>query len=210
MNIEFDYHEEHANRIEKLYLEEVVRFKEKIEKESEGLEGLEKLEHFECYQRDFDYLYDKIPNIQRSSELMTAYSLLETNLLRICETFEKESDNPGRIRDLNSKGYINQAKLYLEKVVRINFPSKNDTWEEILLIQNIRNSFVHSIGKVKTGNAELIKYISKSSYLELNANYQIIIKNGFTNHCLRTFKNFFDVMFSLIQDKYNSKLRLIK
>ena len=94
--------------------------------------------------------------------------------------------------------------------MRINFPSKTDEWKELLFIQNIRNSFVHSNGKVKTGNANLLTYIRNSTYLELTTNHKIQINGGFTKHCLKIFKDFFTVLLSRIEDKFNSKPRLIK
>lgn len=210
LNIEFEYYEEHTSRIEKMHAEEVSNLRKRIEKESEKLEGIEKAEHFESYGREFEYLYRIIPTIQRSSELVSVYSLLERNFLKVCEKFEERSDNPVKIRDLKSEGYINQAKMYLEKVVRIDFPEKGSVWQEILALQNIRNSFVHSNGKIKTGNNKLMQYIQESEYLELNNNDGVYIKEGFTNHCLDIFKEFFNIIFSLLEITYNSKLRVVE
>ena len=210
VNIEFEYYEEHTSRIEKMYADEVSKLKKKIEIESENLEGFDKAEHFESFGREFEYLYRIIPNIQRSSELVSAYSLLERNLIKLCEKLEEQSDNPVKMCDLESEGYINQAIKYLEKVARIYSPQKSDTWKEILLLQNIRNSFVHSNGMVKTGNSKLIKYIRDSEYLELIQNNEVEIKEGFTKHCLLIFKEFFDMLFSMLEKKYDTKLRIVK
>ena len=109
-------------------------------------------------------------------------------------TEESFIENLVKMKDLQANGIIDQGKRYLEKVVLLDFPTNHESWIEITKIQQIRNSFVHAAGHVKTGNADLIKYVNQSKYLELK-NDEIEILNGFSEHCLNVFEDFFNELF---------------
>jgi hypothetical protein len=116
--------------------------------------------------------------------------------------------------DLKADGFIDQAQKYLVKVARIEFPNSHASWKELLKIQQIRNSFVHADGYVKSGNRDLIKYIRSSPYLDCDERFQspqkfgIVIKSGFTSHCAGLLGDFFDELFIKIDEskKYNKAL----
>ncbi len=197
--LELDHYQDHSQKIEKMLLKEVADLRKKIEKESSKLSGFEKAEHFESYGMEFHDIIDVIPKIQRRSELINIYTVLEKTIIRICQDYEKTINNPVKMKDLVSDGIINQAKIYLTKVARIVFPKNSYTWKEILFIQQIRNSFVHADGLVKSGNNPLISYVKKSKYLELKKDFKIEIKEGFTLYCISLFQIFLEELFSILK-----------
>ncbi|HFQ5433974.1 TPA: hypothetical protein ACGVBV_004503, partial [Vibrio vulnificus] len=138
-----------------------------------------------------------VPLIQRKSELISAYTILESGLNKVCEIFEENIDHPIKISDLSAHGIISKSKKYLEKVVQIKFP-RDSLWLEIQLIQEIRNAFVHNEGIVKSGNKKLISYIEQSRFLELRPDFKIFINEGFSLYCLQLFQEFFFSLFSEI------------
>jgi len=186
---------QHTRNVESFLNQEIKTFEKHAEEVTSKWEDYERAEYYEESSDQYWELSKVYPNIQRKSELMSIYTILENTIMRICLVYQSSIDNPVKMKDLEAHGIIDQGKRYLEKVVRLDFPSKHDSWKEIDKIQQIRNSFVHAAGHVKTGNKDLIKYIKQSPFLELKNNNQVEISNGFSEHCLDVFANFFDELF---------------
>ncbi|CAK2051176.1 hypothetical protein [Vibrio crassostreae] len=196
---ELDLYKAHVRKVELLLASEVETFNKELLVIIEQLNESD-ANGFKCYREDdFFDLSVTFPLIQRKSELISAYTILENGLNKVCEIFEENIDNPIKLSDLSAHGIIDKSKKYLEKVAKINFPCGDDTaWVDIQLIQQIRNVFVHNEGVVKSGNKQLISYIIKSPFLELKPDFKIFIKEGFSYYCLQQFQEFFFSLFSEI------------
>lgn len=194
-------YKEHTVKVEAFMADEVQAFEQKVKELTHGWHDYDRAEYYENVHDQYWDLCKVFPNIQRQSELMSIYTILENTINRICSVFESSIDNPVKLEDLQANGIIDKGKRYLEKVVRIQFPSSHPSWVEITNIQTIRNSFVHANGLVKTGNSKLLKYIKKSEFLELDSKNIIQIKNGFSVHCLDVFSSFVEELFTQIISK---------
>ncbi|MBL6995980.1 hypothetical protein [Desulfobacula sp.] len=212
VEIELNQYEEHTTRIEAMINERIKQLHSKMKKGSSRLNGYEKAEYIENFKSDYEYdhVVYKLPDTQRKSELIGLYSLLERNLVKIAEMQEKKSDNPVKMTDLKDTGYIDKAKIYLEKVSQVDFPSDDGTWEEIKFIQELRNKCVHLNATIPTGNGKLISYIKRSEYLDLNSQYQLEITQGYTKYCICVFRKFFSNLFPRLKEKNMPKVELLK
>lgn len=189
---------QHTRNVESFLNQEVKAFEKNAAEITAEWEEFERAEYYENSHDKYWELSKVYPNIQRQSELISIYSILENTINRICLACQSSIENPVKMKDLEANGIIDQGKRYLEKVVLLNFPVNNKSWKEITKIQQIRNSLVHAAGHVKTGNSDLIKYINQSQYLELKNN-KIEILNGFSEHCLNTFEEFFNELFTRME-----------
>ncbi|ELA7146459.1 hypothetical protein RAX57_000909 [Vibrio parahaemolyticus] len=124
------------------------------------------------------------PSIQRRAQVIVSYSVLEHQMLQICESIEKETDSLIKLKDLASNGIIDKCQKYLEKVALVTFPKSSESWKEVLFIQQIRNSLVHADGLIKTGNQDLRGYINQCKYLEISRDNKVVLLSGFTVHCV--------------------------
>jgi len=190
---------QHTKNVESFLSQEVKNFENHAAEITAEWEYFERAEYYEDSHDEYWELSKVYPNIQRKSELISIYTILENTINRICIVYQSSIDNPVKMKDLEANGIIDQAKRYLEKVVRLDFPTKHSSWEEITKIQQIRNSFVHASGHVKTGNSDLIKYINTSPFLELENDNKVEINNGFSEHCLNVFEDFFNELFSRME-----------
>ncbi|HIF5818645.1 TPA: hypothetical protein ACX3EK_004673, partial [Vibrio parahaemolyticus] len=66
-------------------------------------------------------------------------------------------------------------------------------------VQQIRNAFVHRDGLIKSNNQEIVNYINQSNYLSLKNQDKVVIEKGFTRHCLKLFRDFFEELFTDIE-----------
>ena len=189
---------QHTRNVESFLNQEVKAFEKHAAEITAEWEDFERAEYYENSHDEYWELSKVYPNIQRKSELISIYTILENTINRICLVYQSSIENPVKMKDLEANGIIDQGKRYLEKVVLLDFPTSHKSWKEITKIQQIRNSFVHAAGHVKTGNSDLIKYINQSQYLELKNN-KIEILNGFSEHCLNIFEDFFNELFTRME-----------
>ncbi|OCH01406.1 hypothetical protein A6D98_02995 [Aliivibrio fischeri] len=186
--LSFDSYREHARKIEEFLAKEITSFNLS---ESNDLHHEEDFfdndDYLETRELELDELTNIFPSIQRKAEIIAVYAVLEYQMQQICKSYERELDTQVRIQDLNSNGILDQCKKYLQKVVSIDFPDKGEFWKEVMKVQQIRNVLVHADGYVKDGNKELLSYIKQSNYLGLDLSGKVIIKSGYSIHCIDSF-----------------------
>ncbi|MFG0731472.1 hypothetical protein [Photobacterium damselae] len=196
---ELDSYMQHSDQVESLLNDEVKAFEDRHKNIAATMDQDQAEEYLEYMSDEYWELADKLPSIQRKSELISIYTLLENGLNQICSIYEHHLTNPIKLADLSSHGIIDKSKKYLEKVAQINFPSQTPKWEEIKKVQQIRNAFVHRDGLIKSNNQEIVNYINQSNYLSLKNQNKVVIKKGFTLHCLKLFRDFFEELFKDIE-----------
>ncbi|HHF2972710.1 TPA: hypothetical protein ACPJ0I_003667 [Vibrio diabolicus] len=193
--MQYDTYKEHARKVDDFLESEAERFKADVEKLAQGKESYERDEYLEEMAEQFQELKFEFPSIQRRAELITIYTVLEHQFQQICQAYERELENPVKIKDLDSNGIIDQCRKYLEKVALVDFPSKYPAWVEITKIQQLRNCVVHADGVVKTGNQDLRGYIKGNPFLSLAHNNKVLIESGFSEHCINVFCDFLTELF---------------
>lgn len=198
IRMDLEAFKKHIRNVESFLNQEVIAFEKHAAEVTAEWEDFERAEYYENLHNEYWELSKVYPSIQRKSELISIYTILENTINKICLLYQSSIENPVKIEDLEANGIIDRSKRYLEKVVLLDFPSRHNSWKEITKIQQIRNSFVHADGNVKTGNSDLIKYINQSQYLELKNN-KIKILNGFSEYCLQIFENFFNELFTRME-----------
>jgi len=200
---EFKYH---VVGIENHFKTEVNNLIDYHERATSDLSDEEKNEYFEFYSDGYWWLEEVFPQIQRKSELIGIFTVLEHNLNLLCSIYQKHIDSNIKLSDLRAEGIIDTAKKYLEKVVGLNFPSNHRSWSEIKRIQRIRNLFVHNDGKLKGSEKDkksIKDYIKRLNYLDLDQYERILIKQGFTVYCLDQFRELFDELFKSVEEFEN-------
>ncbi|HHF2892532.1 TPA: hypothetical protein ACPJZ3_004641 [Vibrio diabolicus] len=193
--MQYDTYKEHARKVDDFLESEAEPFKADVEKLAQGKESYERDEYLEEMAEQFQELKFEFPSIQRRAELITIYTVLEHQFQQICQAYERELENPVKIKDLDSNGIIDQCRKYLEKVALVDFPSKYPAWVEITKIQQLRNCVVHADGVVKTGNQDLRGYIKGYPFLSLAHNNKVLIESGFSEHCINVFCDFLTELF---------------
>jgi len=134
------------------------------------------------------------PSLQRRSALLTIWGYFEHELDKLCLLFQSEKSFKLSLSDLSGKG-VDRSTTYLEKVAGIDACKTSKEWNHIKKIQLIRNLIVHKDGKLKDHQGNPIKaaidYIKQMDSLEGEA--EVILKEGFLNHTVATFKEYFSL-----------------
>ncbi|MEC4684124.1 MAG: hypothetical protein VST71_00075 [Nitrospirota bacterium] len=126
---------------------EKVKFKEIYQAKVSELTADEK-EDFDGFSIDIDWkLNDVFPALQWNSIFNSAYTMFETHMIELCQIFEKNISKEICLKDLKGKG-IEQAKIFLSKVIGIKKVFHSTEWNEIQNYSKVRNLLVHASGKL--------------------------------------------------------------
>ena len=80
-----------------------------------------------------------------NSFFSASFALFENQLLRICQSAQRNCGSPFSVRDLGSSSYTDRAKMYLKKL-GVAFPADTTEWQEITRYREIRNKIMHEGG----------------------------------------------------------------
>lgn len=89
------------------------------EEEENGLENT-----WQYFLGDKHMYSIQFPNILRSSLLISIYSFLENQLIRLCKELQIKMNLSVKFNSISGKG-IEKAKVYLSDVVKLDFPSNS-------------------------------------------------------------------------------------
>lgn len=146
--------------------------------------------------RDAYYSIDEIYLGQyRKSTLISIYSFLECTMMDLCDLVQLSYYSPLGVKDLRGKG-INQARLYLEKVAKINFEELNAEWAELVTLNRIRNYIVHADGVEDVVSNDLSKVANRTQGLSIKQYGRLQVDHTYIDSSITTVENFLDKLYS--------------
>ncbi len=148
----------------------------------------------EQFQADLIALLE-IPRLFYASFAIMLYATIEGGLNRVCEALEFDLDLGLNYRDIAGQG-IERAKKYIEKVARFPFPKDTKEWEQIRILNKIRNAFAHSEGALS--DARLAQELRRVEGIEVRerqlgdrTQYEIELSREYCGIALASAGNFF-------------------
>lgn len=131
---------------------------------------------FDRYEDDL-YRFGEFRQILNTSILLSVYGIFENELKRLCQIAGKLNGSNLSPNDLNNKNYIGKCKMYLEKILNIDMSSLEKYWEEILIVQNIRNAIAHNNRIIKNNIPNTKRFIENKDGLNISNYNEIQIEN---------------------------------
>ena len=146
-------------------------------------------------------LFISFPEIQRKSELVNLYSILEAGLKSISKAYEKSINSATKIKDIKNPSPFFKFKEYLSGVVKISEPFEDDLWTEMDNIRLIRNVITHQGGVVNVKNTsetalQLLEYINNDENLTINNRHMVVINSAYISNSLSITHQFFFLLFN--------------
>lgn len=146
----------------------------------------------ELVNTEFKVVGHHFPNILRKSFLVSLYSFLEHWLLEQC--YRRKGDNvligPSDIRGENA---IDRARIFLTKILRIDFPSDRPEWEEIQNIRRLRNCIVHDNGRCNGDKHKKLRdYVARNSPSLSVSDNEVVVSSEYCQRSLRTIGKFIE------------------
>ena len=166
--------------------------------EMERLEKLNKdkryvgVDIYDMFGDDHYKLNNIFPSIQRNYMLVGAFSIFEDILIRSCRTFKNDTKCDMKLSDIAGRP-LDKIKIYVEKIIGINFPADGVLWDSIKTYQQIRNIIVHKNGTPNPSeDKEVLIYIQKCSDISID-NKKLVLYVNFLIRVLDDFRQFLEV-----------------
>ena len=155
----------------------------------------------------FDTIFlEFFPNIQRCSTFVSLCSFMEYELNDLCVKFEKTENLKLRINEITRNGgWTQRFETYLSKVVGIENPFIDISWQNIKICQELRNNVVHNNRKLRENKKNIENYIKNSPHINLTENTEIQLKDSFLLYLLDQCENFLKILLSDIANFHKLK-----
>lgn len=177
----------------------------RLEKGASDIEGEELERYWDFFAEDYLKIGSVFQKLALDSFVVMLYSRVETGMAILCNALrqDKQKDKGEKISlrysDLRGNGYLDQAKLYMEKVLGIDLHlESNPQWPEIIALRKLRNAIVHGEGRLKIKDATLKNHV-KQGFLELKRQKEengeisgsIIVNAAYIDYILPKIRTFF-------------------
>lgn len=131
------------------------------------------------FSEDISLFKDDFPNLQRNALMVSLISLVEANMIRLCQSYGRLFST-NEVFDSSKIGVINRGIKYIQDYLGLQ-NSRLD--KSISLVRNlvlIRNAIVHSQGSLKNRDSAntIKKFIKNKKYLGIDRRDRIILKKG--------------------------------
>lgn len=156
---------------------------------------------FDFENNHFHNLSVEFPNTQRKSTFISLISYFEKSMNELCEVYEYHNKLTVNYKDMNGKG-IERAKLYLVKIVGLDFPTSKN-WNTIKILLRIRNNFVHSYSEVYPENEQLNSDVNSVKHLKLyklQTKSLLQVEEKFLEYVLKIFENFYKELLVVVEE----------
>jgi hypothetical protein len=156
------------------------------------------------YQRNHSAnLSTEFPNTLRRSAFISLWSFFENSLNKLCEVYEYRLNLGINFKDMNENG-IDRAKLYLKKVVKLDFPSSpKSNWVEIKKLRDIRNCIVHKYSELNNDDklVHIVRSFPHLTLYPLTSRSIIRLEELFLESVLNIFQGFYAELLVSIKKK---------
>jgi hypothetical protein len=179
----------------------------RIAKYTDGKSKEEIERYMDWASEDYFMVEDVFSKISLNSFVIILYSYIEGGLNSFSDVLysdqrqkcEVYGGNPIQIRYIDMKGKgIERAKIYLEKVFGVKLQAGKQPWQEIKVLQKIRNVIVHEEGwgSDEMVNDPCIKDCMKKGQIEIEQESdgsvgKVTVKPGYLDRILEQTQIFF-------------------
>lgn len=154
----------------------------RIDEGAKGLDEEAKEQYYEFYSEDYQKIGDVFEKLALDSFVVTLYARIEAGMGDLCDALRQDRQNQNdekinlRYTDLMGRGYLDQARLYMEKVLGVDLDLGNNAqWPEIVGLRTLRNAIVHEEGWLITKNTTIKTHIEQG---RIELRYQKEEENG--------------------------------
>lgn len=181
---------EYLSVVDSMFEQELKRFNNWYDKETSNMNDEEQEFFAGFYAEDYWRLQRDLPKIHLSSFLVTVCSNMESELVWLCEYFERQNKITCSYKDQKKGNIIQKVRRYLYSSVGLKL-GKNEAWDDLACIYNIRNCIVHADSVL---NPDLKKnrvtkaFIERTNSINLNEKSEINLESGFLEMTIRLFE----------------------
>jgi hypothetical protein len=200
------------------YFNEYLTFNiDKLNKRKKQLDLMQKQDihenpDSEAFFESFYYLdYIKIPSHFYNSSIVSLYTFFETNLNKICDKIQAETDLVIGLNDLAGSNIIQKGRKFLSRFVNVDFDQIDKEWIKITDFQKLRNLIVHQNSQIRNNSKEDAKIIEYFNGIKLEKDNSFFITNAdLLFEFLSLIEAFIINIYDQIEKKSFKKFQLVK
>lgn len=145
--------------------------------------------------------------------VIIVYAHLEHRLNYICEAFAPLLNLQVSLEEIHGHGQsIHRARAYMEKLLRFEVPTDSVEWDEVCILQALRNCIVHGDGRMKSDKhrTTLVRYAQNHpDRLSLDPQGRLFVLPAFPDWIIQQINNFLRLLRQLNEDRLQALRREI-
>jgi hypothetical protein len=121
----------------------------RLEEGASKLDAEKREEYLEFFSEDYQKIGGVFERLALESFVVMLYSQIEIGMGTLCDALRRDKQKQDGVKinlrhsDIRGNGNIDQAKIYMEKVLCIDLDLGNSPeWQEIVALRTIRNAIV--------------------------------------------------------------------
>lgn len=185
MEIEIDNLREYAEAMETNLSASLEEFRRRCEREAGELDEKSRTEYYDFFTDDHWRWSDVFPNIMRSSLFIACYSFLEDQMNYLCIYYGVTERKP------KGGGIIDRAATALASCPGMEQIKRSKEWQDIKCYQTLRNSIVHSKGRLDSSKKQRLAGFIASSGSKLDQFDCLALSPRFCADFISTLDRFF-------------------
>ena len=182
-----------SNSVEHGLKRDLHRFKKWAKQEAQ--QSPDNTEFLESLADQYQHMRTEFPLMLRSSLLVMLCASFEDHLHAQCCSLQRWRELRLAPTDVAGKG-IERSRLYLKKVVGVDFPDTDTSWAMVVLLRDVRNAIVHAGGKA---SAKLISRFKGHRFVSADATGHIQLARAAVNELSKAVLAFEGLLHSSIQ-----------
>ena len=160
---------QHLKLIEQQLVLSSIEAKNYLERETAELclDVLEEQAHWDILNQEYQFKVDFIlPRTLRNPFLITLYSTYESAVVQIAELMQKKLKQKIVLQDIKGD-FLTGSKKYYRYVLNMELSVRNERWQRLRLLSDLRNSVVHANGLIKASkNSGMKKALKHKGVME--------------------------------------------
>ena len=145
---------------------------------------------------EFNYLIETLlPRFFRGSFLVAFYAVYESGVIEIARLIQRKQSQSISMDDLKGD-FLNRAKKYFKHVLNFDLYVKDNEWEKVNILSELRNAFAHANGRM-----EMLKQKSRENITNWERQKKgIITDSGFIVCDAKIVSDIYQVVGSSLED----------
>lgn len=177
-----------------------------IEKQKQSHTEYDEQEIIDFYIDDLNQIGAIFPSFFRKSLIISLYSLLEHEVVRLCQKIEYSLIEKQKY-DSGNGNYVNKARKYIESACNIQSKELSNLWNKINTIRITRNILIHGGSRVYHDSKKyrqiesLISNDSKENFIEVTNSGYMFLQKEFVEYFSKILNRLFELIFEEIAQR---------
>ncbi len=101
----------------------------------------------EAYRDYYHKVESLLPRLFRGPFFVSLYAVYEAVVTEVARLIQRTLEQPLSLNDIRDSDFLDRAKKYYRHVLRFELCGDNTTWQQIIVLSELRNAMAHTNGR---------------------------------------------------------------